>query len=159
MVTQLRGGSNFSDRARTIATDSRGRSLSRSVSQFLRDTRELATTSRVEDIAHYLHQRIHPSISAFPINNQVRIIAPLLPVHEIVPQQFLRHRARQRVIVDGRGIYQSFYNPIRSGEDFIVAWYRYPPVLRLPISFVRRDPTPYIRRRVREFLSLSLIHI
>ena len=127
----------------------------RTISQFLSQIAHQVEVSRGQEIADALDERIHPRVNAVwdESRGRVNIIAPLLPVHEIIPQRFLRPRAKSRVWVEGRGIYQSFYNPIRSGHNFIVAWYRHPPVKRLPISFVMRDPTPYIRRRIRSFLN------
>ena len=125
------------------------------VSRFISDIRRQVETTRGRQLAHLLDRRIHPNVQAIHHTgtNRVGILAPLLPVHEIIPQRALRSRARKRVYVEGQGIYQSFYNPRRSGDDFIVAWYRYPPIKRLPISFVMRDPTEYIRRRIRGFLA------
>ena len=138
-----------SNRASGINTRS-----SATLSAFISEIRENVESVRARDLAHLLDRRLHPKIDAIRLSgNKVAIIAPLLPVHEIIPQRFLRSRARKRVYVEGRGVFQSFYNPRRSRDNFIVAWYRYPPIKRLPISFVLRDPTPYIRRRIRDFLS------
>lgn len=143
-----------SNRAREVFPRG-GRSPTGTISSFLTQIARQVETSTGRQIANTLDERIHPQVNAVwdEHRGRINILAPLLPVHEMIPQRFLRPRAKSRVWVQGRGIYQSFYNPIRSGHNFIVAWYRHPPVSRLPISFVLRDPTPYIRRRIRSFLN------
>lgn len=116
-----------------------------------------ASHNAARTIARKMNREIHPEIRAIHRRRtgNIEIYSPLLPVHEIVPQRYLRPRQRKRVFIGGHGIFQSFYNPIKSKSPYIVAWYRNPDVPRLPIEFVRRDPLPLIRRRVREILLQS----
>ena len=127
------------------------------VKEFIDELKAESKSGAVHIITSRLNKAVHPEITASYNRGTglVELKSPLLPVHEILPQESLRWRKKKRVFVEGRGIYQSFYNPIKSGDKFIVAWHREPWVKRLPISFVLRDPLPLIHNVVRQALKKS----
>lgn len=127
------------------------------ISQWLSRINREAGQAAARTLARKMDREIHPEIRAVHRRGtaHIEIRSPLLPVHDIIPQRYLRQRIKKRVFIAGEGIFQSFHNPIKSGDDFIVAWYRDPDVPRFPISYVLRDPIPLIQRRVRAILSGS----